>query len=397
MSERYNLTIERVKMILEEESVEKIYLGYFREVSRFILKVNEVWERVSVHPIYGYTLDELRIENEALYQDVLEGHYDTSYANPAYAAKVFGKEIGEILCFLYSEIRAEIGYAFEKKIEYMTICNELFIEIYNSFEGVETPSYRELKDIVYWYASDYCDVFVAERLEEKMNPQNSFAIDIVMNSDLEDLRYLYQYGEYISDEDYDTVELLQGLSEEEVQNIANVYIEGYREGCEDAGIDLSDKKSIYIQYQIGTERIVKEVIKGFANLGLRATSCRNAVGVVTREACKNGFYSKKQLQYEADHWYDKGLFFNKKYVERKLDVIKNVYEQDKEMTSSFAGCVLVNMEEKKASLQAQAEAIHLNEKQESLQALLDSKMEELTYKYLLKELNIAVVDIPENH
>ena len=55
------------------------------------------------------------------------------------------------------------------------------------------------------------------------------------------------------------------------------------------------------------------------------------------------------------------------------------------------------MEEKKVSLQAQAEAIHLNEKQESLQALLDSKMEELTYKYLLKELNIAVVDIPENH
>ena len=115
MSERYNLTIERVKMILEEESVEKIYLDYFRNVSRFILKVNEVWERVSVHPIYGYTLDELRIENQALYQDVLEENYDTSYANPAYASKVFGKEIGEILCFLYSEIRAEIGYAFEKK------------------------------------------------------------------------------------------------------------------------------------------------------------------------------------------------------------------------------------------------------------------------------------------
>ncbi len=396
MSERYNLTIERVKMILEEESVEKIYLDYFRNVSRFILKVNEVWERVSVHPIYGYTLDELRIENQALYQDILEENYDTSYANPAYASKVFGKEIGEILCFLYSEIRAEIGYAFEKKIEYMTICNELFIEIYNSFEGVESPSYRELKDIVYWYASDYCDVFVAERLEERMNPQNSFAIDIVMNSDLEDLRYLYQYGEYISDEDYDTVALLQNLTEEEVQNIANVYLEGYQEGCEEAGIDLSEKKAIYIQYQIGTERVVKEVIKGFANLGLQATSCRNAAGVVVREAVKNGFYSRHQLQYEVDHRFDKGLFFNKKYVERKLDVIKNVYEQDREMTSAFAGCVLISMEEKKTDMKAQEEAICLNEKQMSLQEHLDSKLEELTYKYLLKELNISVVDIPEN-
>ena len=116
--------------------------------------------------------------------------------------------------------------------------------------------------------------------------------DKIIDIDLEDLRYLYQYGEYISDEDYDTVALLQNLTEEEVQNIANVYLEGYQEGCEEAGIDLSEKKAIYIQYQIGTERVVKEVIKGFANLGLQATSCRNAVGVVVREAVKNGFYSR---------------------------------------------------------------------------------------------------------
>ena len=276
IQERYNLTIERMKLILEEESVDDRYLDYFRTVAQFILLIDQIQERNSV------SLEKLKEENLALYQDVID-NYDTSYANPEYAIQVFGREIGEILSFLYTEIRSEIAYVYEKKMENLAICNELFIEIYNSFEGEETPNFKSLKEIIYWYASDYCDVFVAERLMEKMDSNNRFAIDIIMNSDLDDLRYLYKYGEYISDEEYNTVAMLQGLSKEEVSSIADMYIEGFQEGCEDIGIDLSKKDTIYIQYQIGTERIVKEVVKGFERIGLKATSCRNAVSVMTKE------------------------------------------------------------------------------------------------------------------
>ena len=390
IQERYNLTIERMKLILEEESVDDRYLDYFRTVAQFILLIDQIQERNSV------SLEKLKEENLALYQDVID-NYDTSYANPEYAIQVFGREIGEILSFLYTEIRSEIAYVYEKKMENLAICNELFIEIYNSFEEEETPNFKSLKEIIYWYASDYCDVFVAERLMEKMDSNNRFAIDIIMNSDLDDLRYLYKYGEYISDEEYNTVAMLQGLSKEEVSSIADMYIEGFQEGCEDIGVDLSKKDTIYIQYQIGTERIVKEVVKGFERIGLKATSCRNAVSVMTKEKQRNGFYSKKRTQYEADHWNDQGLFINKKYVERKLDVVKNVFEQQKERTAAFAGGVLIGVGDEKATLQPQKAAICLNEKQEILQKLFEEKMEQLTNKYLLKELNITVVDIPENH
>lgn len=390
IQERYNLTIERMKLILKEESVDDRYLDYFRTVAQFILLIDQIQERNSV------SLEKLKEENLALYQDVID-NYDTSYANPEYAIQVFGREIGEILSFLYTEIRSEIAYVYEKKMENLAICNELFIEIYNSFEGEETPNFKSLKEIIYWYASDYCDVFVAERLMEKMDSNNRFAIDIIMNSDLDDLRYLYKYGEYISDEEYNTVAMLQGLSKEEVSGIADMYIEGFQEGCEDIGVDLSKKDTIYIQYQIGTERIVKEVVKGFERIGLKATSCRNAVSVMTKEKQRNGFYSKKRTQYEADHWNDQGLFINKKYVERKLDVVKNVFEQQKERTAAFAGGVLIGVGDEKATLQPQKAAICLNEKQEILQKLFEEKMEQLTNKYLLKELNITVVDIPENH
>ena len=117
IQERYNLTIERMKLILEEESVDDRYLDYFRTVAQFILLIDQIQERNSV------SLEKLKEENLALYQDVID-NYDTSYANPEYAIQVFGREIGEILSFLYTEIRSEIAYVYEKKMENLAICNE---------------------------------------------------------------------------------------------------------------------------------------------------------------------------------------------------------------------------------------------------------------------------------
>lgn len=37
-----------------------------------------------------------------------------------------------------------------------------------------------------------------QRIAEAIDPQLDFAVRIVMDSDLSDLRYLYRYGEYVS-------------------------------------------------------------------------------------------------------------------------------------------------------------------------------------------------------
>ena len=50
----------------------------------------------------------------------------------------------------------------------------------------------------------YCDVFVADRIREQIDPDESFAAGIIMDSDLDDIRYLYQFGEYISENELQT-------------------------------------------------------------------------------------------------------------------------------------------------------------------------------------------------
>ena len=78
-----------------------------------------------------------------------------------YACSWFEPEMGRLLSFLYVEMRSGIPYAFEGRLDYLTILYELFIEVYTYFENCRAdgaePEIRRVRDIVYWYASDYCD------------------------------------------------------------------------------------------------------------------------------------------------------------------------------------------------------------------------------------------------
>ena len=372
MNERYELTIERIHSILNEETVDIVFRDYFQKVAEFILKIDAIRNRLECGD--EATLEELQEENFNIYSDIMDENYEESFANPAYAVAELGEEIGKLLCFLYAEIRSEIPHVYEKRLETLTICNELFIEVYNCFEEKPLPDYRELRNIIYWYASDYCDVYVAERIQMQVNPAWDFAKKIIMQSDLRDLRYLYQYGEYISEQEILAAESLNALSEDEVREMVS-------------DVELFDKKIVEIRYQIGNERIVKAIIEDLNRKGHECVVYRAAVNVVTKNGLeKMGYYgSCPNVQYEVDHQMDQGLFLNKKYIERKRDVMKNAYEANKELAAQYAGAIVIEpfVENKKGET-CKLEAISLNERQQQLTALFEDKSGELIsgYKYL---------------
>ncbi len=401
MIERYELAIERIRAIVNEDTVNEKYRDYFQSVANFILDIDAIKERLETKPNGDCTFEELKNENENIYKDVLSENYAESFANPSYATVKMGEEIGQILSFLYAEIRSEIPYVYEQRLEYLTICNELFIEVYNCFEGVEEPDVEELKSIVYWYASDYCDVFLTDRIEEQVSPECTFATDIVMNSNLYDLSYLYYYGEFVSKNEIETAKHLNSLPEEVIDRMAEVYTEGYRKGFEVAGIDLSKKLVVNMRYQLGFERVIRKAIENFAKMGLRPSIYRAAVNVVTkRQQHKIGYCGgNPNKQYDYDHRDDQALFLDKKFIERKLDVMKNAYEQYKEWAAGFAGpAVMEVFGEEPFSPVQKPEAIQLSEKQQQLSVLYDSKSGQLTNQYIKgdeRSFTIIAYPVPE--
>lgn len=399
--ERHELSVDRIKRIATEDTVEERFQPFFQAVSAFLLELEAVRRKVENGDWERLKRKEMEEFNYILYLDILDEHYETSYANPAYAVKLLGEEYGRLLSFLYAEMRSGIPYVFENRVDYLTILNELFIEIYNCFEAETVPEYKALKEIVYWYASDYCDVFLADRIEEQLYPEDSFAAELICSADLEDDRYLYRFGEYITQNELHTARHLRSLPKETIQKMADVYTEGYRIGFINTGKDLSKKSVVNIRYCLGFERVVKLAIENFEKMGLKPVIYRAASSVITkREQYKVGYYGAiANKQYEYDHRSDQALFMDKRYIERKLDVLRNVYEKNKEQAALFAGpAVMEIFGERPFSPKAKPEDVSYSEAQRSLSLLYDSKSGQLTNQYIKGEersFTIIAYPVPE--
>lgn len=386
MEERYNLAIDRMKAIIEEKTVAEPYREYFQHVARFILKLDELKKNVESGKQKEMSEEELQEEMKDLYADELEANYEKSYANPAYAVSVLGGELGSFLSAVYTEIRGSISYVQEQRMEYVVIGAELFIEIYNKFEEEKQPQPESLKEIFYWYASDYCDVFAADRIKDQINPESGcFIVNMIMNEDLSDLRYLYRMGEYVGVNERETAAYLNSLPQEKIDKMADTFSEGYRIGFVNTGKDLSKKSVVNIYYAMGFERIVKKAIENFAKMGLKPSIFRTSHSVITRgRNSQIGFFNiSGNRQYVYDHRDDIGLVMDKQYVERKLEVMRTTYEQNKEIAAGYAGPAVIDIFGEKTFVpQAKPEAVKLSEKQEELLVAMNGRAGRLTNEYL---------------
>ena len=400
-TERMELAAERISQIAADSNVPVPFARFFKEEAQFITKMLELSEIIREKKTQQWTLEEWKLNNESLYADILPEQYQTSFGNPEYAVQELGEVHGRILSFLYAEIRGLIVFAFEQRWDDILIICELFIEIYNCFEEEELPGYRQIQQIVYWYVSDYSDQTLAYRIREAVDPSLDFATKIIMESDLNDLRYLYQYGEYVNDSIIETAKFLNHLPQEEIDRIASVYTEGYRIGFILGNKDLSKKKTVNIRYILGFERIIRKAIENFAEMGLKPVIYRSAVQSINkREHLRIGYYGAiPNKQFEYDHKGDAAIYLDRAFMERKLGVMRSAYEEYKELANTHAGPACVETFGEVPFVPVNKEsAYRLSEKQQKLSVELANETAQITNKYIIGEersFTIIAFPVPE--
>ncbi len=369
--ERYELATERIHTIHEElwndtvTTLSDELKDYFKKVSFFLNQITECYELVKSEHLKTFTAMELYHLNRGLYEDIRGKNYEYSYANPQYATEKLGSDIGQYLCALYTELRSNIAYAFEERLFYLTISFELFIEIYNILENGD-GSAEEIRSALYYYFFDYADITVADRMRGMLDPSMSFATDIILNEDLSKPEYLYLFGEYISENEYQTAQYLATLPEEDIKAMASTFTQGYKKGFDAYKIDLSEKKTVGIRYTLGFERIVKEAILQFREMGLETCIYRAGLSISNRSPRgKVGFFGgSPNRQYEYDHRFDDAIIFDKAYADRRLNEQKLAYEDMKQAAAEYAGpAVMETFGEANFSPVDNPAALKLNEKQ----------------------------------
>ncbi len=385
--ERYRLSMERIRQIPEERLTEKAFQEYFVSTAEFISRIGKLTEEIRTvgvrEYVYSRSLQELAEENRRLYADILPEHYEKSYANPAYAVKKLGEEYGRLLAFLYTEIRGQIVFAFESRLWNITVLNETFIEVYNLFEE-EIPGAQAIQDVLYWFVSDYADKTVAYRVREGLDPSLSFGRDIIMEEDLSDLRYLYCFGEYISDAELKIAGFLNSLPQKTIDKMADTYTEGFEKGFQVMGRDLSIKKNIAVRYELGYERMIKKAVLNFKAMDKEVILFRAAVEAINRNPNRKlGFHgTSPNRQYDYDHRYDSALYMGTALKERKLSVIRSTLEEYKELARLYAGpAVVETFGEEEFTPVNKKEAFALNRHQEEVTIAYSNEYMEILDQY----------------
>lgn len=395
MKERFELAYERLNACLSERYPVEGYDSYFKEVAGFLKAMCEHYVEIETgtFDVTKTSITLLQERNRMLYSKVEAKGYETSFLNPAYAVAVLGDAFGKLLSWLYTELRKTISFAYEQKLELFTIRLELFLEVYNAFlyeleETGNLPAYESVQQIGYWFVSDYSDIETLDRIAMQVCPENNVYTDIIMQSDLSDLRYLYRYGVYISENELRTAEFLNKQPEEKIKLMAHTYVEGYRKGFEVAGKDLSKKKTANIYYHVGFERMIREAILELRALGLEPAIMRQTV---EGAPCNR--------QYSFDHRDDLGLFWDKQLMHRMTDVLKNAFEEHKEAARGLAGpAVLEVFGETPFAPESKPECVSMSDDAQQIFVEYRRLAGEITNQYIIqaeRSFTIIAFPIPE--
>ena len=386
--ERYEIVTSRIREIINEDTVSEPFKSFFCKASEFICKIDDLNSIIKSGEINDFSLDRLKELNKSLFEEIYSENYEESFANPEYAVKTLGEEYGKILCYIYTKNRGMIRNVYMGRLEEVVLQMELFTQIYNYFEDVEQLEYDNVYETVYSYEKDNTEIFTDLMIEDRINPDNKFAVDIVMNSDLNDLRYLYKYGEHVGFNELKMAEFLNSLSQEEIDRLAKVYTEGYRIGFINTGKDISKKGTVDIRYSLGFERIIRSAIFNFKKMGLEPVIYQ--VGYTT---------TSPNRQYAYDHRYDDALYLDKAYIKRKLEVSRHAYESRKQLAGKMAGPAVIEIfGETPFEPKNKKQAYALSEEQQKLKSEYITEYQTMVQEYIKgdeRSFTIIAFPIPE--
>jgi len=386
--ERYEIATSRIREIINEDTVSEPFKRFFCKASEFICKIDDLNSIIKSGEINDFSLDRLKELNKSLFEEIYSENYEESFANPEYAVKTLGEEYGKILCYIYTKNRGMIRNVYMGRLEEVVLQMELFTQIYNYFEDVEQLEYDNVYETVYSYEKDNTEIFTDLMIEDRIDPDNKFAVDIVMNSDLNDLRYLYKYGEHVGFNELKMAEFLNSLSQEEIDRLAKVYTEGYRIGFINTGKDISKKGTVDIRYSLGFERIIRSAIFNFKKMGLEPVIYQ--VGYTT---------TSPNRQYAYDHRYDDALYLDKAYIKRKLEVSRHAYESRKQLAGKMAGPAVIEIfGETPFEPENKKQAYALSEEQQKLKSEYITEYQTMVQEYIKgdeRSFTIIAFPIPE--
>ncbi len=385
----YENTLITIKEIYNEtknyrkEQKKKEYYRFFNTVGKFILKLADYEKNLDDDYFSIKSFDELLKENSELYNEIVPKNYKKkSYANPAYCVNVFGDKFGQLICYFYLRYRQCITYALYHKIFKMEEYNKLFIDVFSYIKDNE-PEYDSFKELITEPQRKDKTQEIILKLKEQLDKDFSYLRDIVENTDLSDLRYLFKYGRYITKNEINTARFLLNYPEDKILKLSGQVAKAYINGFKRNNKDISGKSTIMITYHIGQERIIRQLIKDLKKYNLEAL-------------ISNVSSTSINKQYNYDHRFDASLYLDNEHTSLYEKNFEEAGERCKDILSVFSGIIPFHtFGELPFKPENKKECLKFTEEQQKLFQIHQNNIVKIREKYIpLVEISFSVISFP---
>jgi hypothetical protein len=388
--ERYENSLKEISDIQRHIKIStkstnyKKYTDYLSKIGRLIIDADSREKTYDDSYISKHSFEELLAANNKDYNEIFAKNYESaSYANPAYCVDIFGEGFGQLMSYLYCQYRRYPMYATYHQIYEMEKYNRVFIEAATYLMEHDTPDYDALRNTVTRpQLEERADDIILE-LNMRYSTDFGYLRDIVETADLADLRYLFKYGRYVSENEIKMVQLLQEYPQQKVKDIAQHIAHSYIAGFKRENKDLGSKSTVGVYFSMGYEAIMRELIRVLRERGLEAVVLRVSTSEINE-------------QYRYDHRFDNALYLNEMYCEHFQKEYADAYEACKNMLTEWSGLIAIDTFGRKPfTPKNKNETLRLSPEQQKLYQELASTLGQIRNRYIpQQETSFTLISFP---
>ncbi len=318
--------LKAVHMDMEIES--NTPLGaYFNKASARLMSYLALEQGLCPEYFEKRTVEELLTENHQLFEAVMPENYDHCYANPVYATEIFGSEVGQVVSFLDAQLYKGIDFAFTHKKDDFKDLTDLFLLIYEGLTA-EKVEIESLKATIGQHKTNKAENHFGRRFFQRFTYDFQNYSEVILNRDLSDPKYLFEFGVYISKNELRTAEFMNQYNEASLDHLAQSIVKAYVNGFKRDNKDISLRHAVRIVAVAGQERLT--------NLMMHYLKKENMKPYVS--SIETTEYNK---QFDFDHKFDEGLYMNEEVSACEIKAYGNAAAKLEKELKDYSGILYV--------------------------------------------------------
>ncbi|GAU79636.1 aminopeptidase [Fusibacter sp. 3D3] len=336
--------------------------SYFKASFSFLLKLIQK-EKHSKKVYYEeQSLEALMAENHSYYHELKPEAYKVSYANPVYMTSVFGKDLGQRLCYVYACIRDGIIPAYQSDQSFLLDLIHFVFTVYENFmnmddeQAISESIIAKLDQNIREYRCNNLEMQISKYFENAFTLKNLYNTEITKSAATSaDLKDLFRYGVYISDYELKTASFIKAYPEEKLDKIAKSIVTAYVTGFKRDNKDIALRHQVRIVANAGQEKMTERILNH-----LKINHLNGFVSAVAT--------TRMDQQYEFDHKFDIGLYLDDEVNKLRINAFKeggNRYEAE---LRDYSGILFIEkFGEEPFSPESNESRLKLTELQQKLQ------------------------------